>query len=170
MIFIRRADLADAKIIASLGRVTFTETFGDLFNEPELEDYLLKTFSVEKIFNSLKKQNNIYWIACFNEEPVGYAKIKLDSKVEDIEFKEQIQLQKIYILKQFLDKRIGSELLKQILMSEEVKKSSIVWLVVLHTNERAIIFYEKFGFRKLKKHNQQIGKTIFTYELMVKEI
>jgi ribosomal protein S18 acetylase RimI-like enzyme len=55
-------------------------------------------------------------------------------------------------------------------MSEEVTKSSIVWLVVLHTNERAIKFYENFGFKKFREHFHQIGTINFKYELMVKEI
>ena len=170
MINIKIADDSDAEIISSLGSITFTETFGDLFPEPELEDYLIKTFSVEKISNSLKKQNNIYWVAYMNETPVGYAKIKLDSRVEEIGCKSQIQLQKIYVLKEYLDKKVGLALLNEIMANGEISSGTLIWLVVLHTNEKAVRFYEKSGFRKFREHFHQIGKLNFKYELMVKEI
>jgi diamine N-acetyltransferase len=170
MIFIRRADISDSAIIASLGRITFTETFGNLFTKPELEDYLLKTFNVENISYSLGKKNNIYWLAFEDENPVGYAKIKLNSKVEEIDNEEQIQLQKIYVLKEYLDQKIGSALMKEILTCEIINKGTVLWLAVLHSNERAILFYEKFGFKKFKKHYHQIGALNFKYEIMIKAI
>jgi ribosomal protein S18 acetylase RimI-like enzyme len=170
MIFITKADISDAAAIASLGKITFTETFGDLFTKQELEDYLVKTFNFEKILNSLKKQNNKYWIAFNDDNPVGYAKIKLYSNIVGMGNIEQIQLQKIYILKAYLNIKIGSALLKEIMASKELKTGSLVWLVVLSTNERAIRFYEKSGFTKFKKHYHQIGKTNFEYELMIREI
>jgi ribosomal protein S18 acetylase RimI-like enzyme len=51
-----------------------------------------------------------------------------------------------------------------------LKVGSIVWLVVLHANERAIRFYEKSGFKRFREHYHQIGKINFKYELMIKEI
>jgi ribosomal protein S18 acetylase RimI-like enzyme len=170
MILIRRADISDSAIIASLGRITFTETFGDLFPKRGLEDYLIKTFSVENISFSLGKKNNIYWLAFEDGNPVGYAKIKLDSEAEEIGNDEQIQLQKIYVLKEYLDKNIGSALMKEILSYEKINTGSVLWLVVLYSNERAIKFYDRFGFKKFKKHYQQIGAINFKYEIMVKAI
>jgi diamine N-acetyltransferase len=170
MISIKKADLSHAPIIASLGRITFAQTFGDLFTKLELEKYLSETFNLNKISNSLSKQNNLYWIAYFNENAVGYAKIKLNSKIENIDCVDQIQLQKIYVLKEYLDKKIGSALLNEIISIKELTAGSILWLVVLSTNGRAIRFYEKSGFKKLRKHYHQIGKLTFIYELMLKEL
>ena len=77
---IRLAKKEDAQFIALLGRTTFTETFGHLFrDEKDLIDYYNKTFSVKKIEDGMKKQNNIFWIAFVNRLPVGYAKLKLHS-------------------------------------------------------------------------------------------
>jgi ribosomal protein S18 acetylase RimI-like enzyme len=170
MVKIKLANESDAEVIASLGSVTFTETFGDLFPKPELEDYLIKTFSVAKIHTRLKKPNNIYWVAYVDETPAGYAKIKLNSRIDEIRCERQIQLQKIYVLKEYLDKKIGLALLSEIMANSEIISGTLIWLVVLHTNERAIWFYEKSGFRKFSEHFHQIGKLNFKYELMVMEI
>ena len=100
---IRLAKKEDAQFIALLGRITFTETFGHFFrDQKDLIDYYNLTFSVKKIEDGIKKPNNIFWIAFVNRLPVGYAKLKLYSNSEFIESKDVCQLQKIYVLKDFL--------------------------------------------------------------------
>ena len=95
---IRLAKEKDAQFIALLGRVTFTETFGHLFrDQQDLIDYYNYTFSVQKIEDGIKKQNNIFWIAFVNQLPVGYAKLKLNSEsefIESSEFKNKLKTYK----------------------------------------------------------------------------
>ena len=77
---IRLAKKEDAQLIALLGRITFTETFGHFFrDQKDLIDYYNLTFSVQKIEDGIKKPNNIFWIAFVNRLPVGYAKLKIYS-------------------------------------------------------------------------------------------
>ena len=110
---IRLAKKEDAVAIALLGRTTFTETFGHLFNDSEgLRNYLNSTFSVSKIEQSLNKPNNRYWIALVDKLPVGYAKLKLKSTSEFIKTKNISQLQKIYVLKDFLSMKIDEGSIK----------------------------------------------------------
>ena len=73
-------------------------------------DYNNLTFSVEKIEKGIKKSNNVFFIAFINRLPVGYAKLKLNSKSEFIESTNTCQLQKIYVLRDFLSMKIGFEL------------------------------------------------------------
>ena len=155
---IREAKIDDAEYIALLGRVTFTETFGHLFsNQNELLDYYNITFSVKKIKNSLKKSATFYWIAFVNELPVGYSKLKLNSHSEFIDDKNTSQLQKIYVLKDFLSMKIGLKLQHKLIDKAKKKQSDFIWLSVLHNNKRAINFYAKNGFVKIGNHNFQIG-------------
>jgi len=168
-IVIKKAKANDVQHIAHLGRTTFRETFGHLFPiAAELAAYLQNTFSVEKIESSLAKENNVYWIAWVDKIPVGYAKLKIKSWHNDDDAEGVSQLQKIYVLNAYLDQKIG-KLLYEVLEKEVLKiGSKELWLVVLHTNERAIRFYEKLGFFKLRKHHYSIGSQEFEFELMQK--
>lgn len=95
---IRIANIDDAGIIALLGRVTFTETFGHFFrDEQDLLDYYVSTFSVDNIENSFSKPNNVYWIAFVDRLAVGYA--KLNSQSEFISERNICQLQKNVCIK-----------------------------------------------------------------------
>ena len=168
---IRLAQEEDAQFIALLGRVTFSETFGHLFRDQnDLIDYYNKTFSVQKIEDGIRKQNNVFWIAFVNRLPVGYAKLKLHSRSEFIESKDVCQLQKIYVVRDFLSMRIGFELQESLLKKAKELGFSHIWLSVLNSNERAIIFYEKTGFEKIGNHDFQIGKENFEFTAMLKTI
>lgn len=165
------AQVSDAKHIALLGRVTFSETFGHLFREKkELYEYYERTFSVEKIRKSLKKPNNVFWIASVNELPVGYAKLKLDSPSAFIDSKNVSQLQKIYVLKDFLSMKIGLKIQEKIMLRAKEHGSEYIWLSVLDENDRAINFYYKNKFVELGNHNFQIGQEKFEFITMSKKI
>ena len=168
---IRLANEGDAQFIALLGRITFTETFGHLFRDQnDLIDYYNRTFSVQKIEDGMKKQNNIFWIAFVNRLPVGYAKLKLDSKSDFIDSKDVCQLQKIYVLKDFLSMKIGLQLQDSLLKKAKQLNFDKVWLSVLNSNDRAINFYKNTGFEKIGSHDFQIGKENFEFIAMNKQL
>jgi len=168
---IRKANIADAQFIAILGRVTFTETFGHYFKDSnDLLEYYNRTFSVQKIRKSIENNNNVFWIAFVNELPVGYAKLKLNSSSEFLESKNTSQLQKIYVLKDFLSMKIGLELQTKLIEKAKEHGSKLIWLSVLKSNNRAIQFYIKNNFLNTGTHNFQIGKEMFVFNVMYKII
>ena len=85
---------------------------------------------------------------------------------EFIESKDVCQLQKIYVLKDFLSMRMD---LNYKILSKKAKELSFnkVWLSVLNNNERAINFYKKTGFEKIGNHDFQIGKENFEFIAML---
>ena len=168
-VIIRRATPGDAEVIALLGRITFGETFGHLFHDPaDLTDYYGRTFSVQKISQSLKKKNNIYWLALADKLPVGYAKLKLNSPTPFLDDQNVCQLQKIYVLKDFLSLKIGLGLQEELIDTARETGSKYIWLSVLKENERAVRFYLKDGFEKIGDHGFSIGKEDFEFMAMAR--
>jgi diamine N-acetyltransferase len=134
-----RAKPSDAAAVAPLGRITFAETFGDLFSDhrDDRRSYLDATFDVAKIERSLGKPENLYWLAQRNELPVGYAKLKYPSAPPGKPGRDAAQLQKIYVLRKFHGDGIGRALMASIRQASHL--ASLIWLAVLSQNERAIL-------------------------------
>lgn len=167
---IRRATSKDAAVIVELGRQTFTETFGHLFTPTALQGYLDATFNEAKIYNSLQKPHNLYFLAYNNDTPLGYIKIKLNSTTPEIQAERPVQLQKLYVLQEFITQKVGAALMQFCLQLPEIQSNDLMWLVVLQSNERAIRFYEKFGFTKYSEYAHQIGENRFEYYIMIKNL
>ncbi len=170
MIHIRPATIVDAPVIALLGRTTFQETFGSLFRDQgDLRAYLNDTFSVKKIERSLDKANNAFWLAFVDALPVGYAKLKLRSPTPFMVSTEVGQLQKIYVLHEFLSMKIGKRLQDILVEAASQSGSNAVWLSVLKSNARAIRFYQKNEFNHVGAHQFVIGKETFEFLVMAKQ-
>jgi len=168
---IRIADLSDAIAISLLGRETFSETFAHLFHDrSDLQEYLLKTFSANKIESSLSKAENAFWIAFYDQQPAGYAKLKLNSPSEFVTGNKVCQLQKIYVLKEFHALKIGFKLQDLVLQKAINQKTEAIWLSVLDSNARAISFYIKNDFKITGQHDFRIGKEHFEFKVMSRQL
>ncbi len=166
MITIRKATESDAKHISSLGKITYMESHGDFFkNKHDLKVYCNETFSLKKIEKSLSNPNNVFWIAFVKEVPVGYAKLKLHSTSDFIDSENICQLQKIYVLKDYISMKIGFRLQNMLLEEAITRKFERIWLSVYHKNYRAVEFYKKNSFYQVGNYIFKIGTASF--ELMV---
>jgi ribosomal protein S18 acetylase RimI-like enzyme len=171
MIEIKKANADDAEIIALLGRTTFSDTFKIFFHQSkDLSDYLDHTFSVPKIYDSLVKKENVYWIALHNGLPVGYAKLKLNSVSKFVSSAKVCQLQKIYVLKDYILTGIGKQLHNALIDEATALGNEYIWLSVLDENKRAVKFYKREAYEKIGTHTFQIGSQIFNFCAMGKRL
>lgn len=171
MIKIRPAIDTDAANIALLGKMTFKESFGHLFdNNGDLKNYLSKTFSNEKIRSGLAKEKNKFFIAFKDNQPAGYAKLKLDSPSIFVNDNHISQLQKIYVLKEFLGLKIGKQLQSAVFEEANVSGAKKIWLSVWIGNQRAINFYRKGNWEDLGQHTFAIGSHKFDFLAMIKDL
>ncbi|HEY0679218.1 MAG TPA: GNAT family N-acetyltransferase [Chitinophagaceae bacterium] len=162
-----RAKPEHAPLIAFIGRRSFDDTFGHLFeSKQELSDYLNYTYSIPKIANSLKKETNVFFLAVAGEQPVGFVKLKRNSLNQDIDSLSQMELQKIYVLQEFHGKGAGEALICVAKKLARDEKACHLWLDTHISNHRGIRFYEKHGFRICGGHYFTIGSQTFDYHLM----
>lgn len=166
---IRKATIADAEIIALLAQITFRQAFNHYWNDENvLRNYFKQTFSVSKLRSSISKPNNVFWIAYADELPVGYAKLKLNCPNDGLNDPTPAQLQKIYILNDYIAQGIGEKLQNELF--EEVKSNKIktLWLAVWDQNDKAIKFYERHGFSTETTHHYDFEKMSIDYLVMTK--
>ena len=167
---VKTALVSDAPTISYLGRKTFTETFAHLFNYDELNNYLDDTFNISKLENSLLKNQNVFGILHYSHKPIGYYKVKIGSHYDNSFNEDFAQLQKIYILQDYLELKLGIVMMDHILNLKEIRKCKTIWLVVLRTNSRAVHFYLNQGFRKIDNYYYTIGSQRLEYDLITKNI
>ncbi len=166
---IKQANEQDAETLSLLARVTFKEAFGYVWTDkPVLKKYLDSTFSVGKVSDSIRKENNIFWIAYANQLPVGYLKLKKYSPYEKISDTKPAQLQKIYILNDYIGHKIGEHLQNEAFSKVQFLGIKTLWLAVWDGNDKAIRFYERHGFRKETKYSYDFESMHFDYEVMTK--
>ena len=93
-----------------------------------------------------KETKNIYHIIYYASQPAGYSKIIFNNPYPNSELKNITKLERLYLVKEFYDLKLGAELFQfNSTMSKENNQSGI-WLFVWKENLRAVKFYQKQGF------------------------
>jgi len=69
--------------------------------------YLDETFNIKKLEGSLLKSQNIFGIFYYLEKPIGYYKVKLGMHYDHSVDEHDVQLQKIYVLQDYLHLGFG---------------------------------------------------------------
>ena len=161
------ADSSHTNIICSIGKQSFRDAFGHLFNSKiELQEYLDYTYNPDKIAKSIQKENNVFFLAFVENVPVGFAKIKKHSLNEQIDSIAQMELQKIYVLSYYHGSGAAGILMQAVLDFANKICPDYVWLDTHISNAKAIRFYERYGFVKTGKYFFMIGSQTFEYHLM----
>ncbi len=156
---IRRGDYADAAALAPLAVQIFNDTFaGNPLNAPEdMNAYIAEFMSVEAFERELTDENSIFFIAEIGGEIIGYAKLQENSTEECVSDANPIELQRLYVDKNFHGKGIARDLMNECFAEATRKNYRTMWLGVWEFNFRAQKFYEKIGFSKVGTHVFQLG-------------
>jgi len=145
-IYIRQATAEDCNTIVDLGRRTFVETHAEIGKNGVLEAYVEKKFSPEIIDAELHSSNAWFYIGFVDDIPVAFTKLRNDRKAKGLEYNNVIEIERIYVLKEFQGVKVGKEMMNNCKEIARQNKYDIIWLQVWQRNNKAIQFYQKAGF------------------------
>jgi ribosomal protein S18 acetylase RimI-like enzyme len=154
---IKKATLNDLDYLQKIGRQTFRETFSESNSEENMKNYLEEGFSNEKLTTELNDNNSEFYFATLNNEVIGYLKINFGSSQTELKDSKALEIERIYVSKEFHGKSIGQLLYDKAIQIAKLKNADYVWLGVWEENPRAIRFYEKNGFVEFDKHIFKLG-------------
>ena len=170
MITIRKAIPEDAALIAKLSRQTFYETFADSNTTSDMDKFMNEQFNNEVLMEEVETPGSIFYLAYENDQPVGYIRLRNGDNHPEFKGASSIEIARIYAIKKSIGKGVGRELmLKCIDIAQEMNRD-IIWLGVWEKNERAIAFYQKWGFEKFAEHEFVLGNDVQTDWLMYKRL
>ena len=113
MITFKTATTSYTEVIALLGRITYTESHGHFIDDKnDLLAYCANAFSIKKITEELEDKNNLFHIAYVDDLPVGFSKVVLNYPFEDKTANNSARLERIYILNDFIQQKLGYKFLQ----------------------------------------------------------
>jgi diamine N-acetyltransferase len=94
--------------------------------------------------------------------------MKINTGQAQTELKEQksLEIERIYVLKEFQREKVGQTLLEKALQIAGQAHADFVWLGVWEKNTNAINFYRRNGFAEFDKHIFRLGEELQTDILM----
>jgi len=154
---ILKVTMDEIEKLQKIGRQTFFETFAEANTEENMQKYLSENFSLSKLESELNNPYSEFYFASMNKDVIGYLKINFEKAQTEIIVTNAIEIERIYVLKEFHGKQVGQVLYNKAMEVAKRKRVDILWLGVWEKNPRAINFYKKNGFEEFDKHIFRLG-------------
>lgn len=159
MLEFKTANLNDAALIADIGARSFIESHGKSASASDINNYVASKFNVPQLEMELADTTSIFKIVYYNKQAAAYSKIILNCPNPNIREQKVCKMDRLYVLEEFLDKKIGQALFDLNVELAKQHEQKGVWLYVWTGNPRALRFYEKQGFKIVGETYFKISET-----------
>lgn len=154
---IRRADSAEAELLADLGARTFAEAFAAENTPENMSAYLAQAFTTARLAAELADPWATFLLALVEGEAAGYAKLYQGEPPRCVTGERPMELVRIYVLERWLGGGVGRALMQRCVDEARASGSGVLWLGVWQRNLRALAFYRKWGFTTVGEQVFQLG-------------
>jgi diamine N-acetyltransferase len=154
---IRRATLADAQLIASVGADSFATSFGAQNTPENLAKHLANAFGEEIQTRELSDPAVTYLIAEQDGRIAGYAQVRDGDAPPCVTGATPVEVRRFYVLQNFHGTGIAQALMNACADEARARGGRTLWLGVWERNPRAIRFYTKWGFEDVGGQTFMLG-------------
>lgn len=169
-IVIRKVGREELENLRDISIKTFIDSFSDANSKDDMDQYILESRSIEKITREFDNPESVFYFAISDETPVGFMKLNRGVAQNECKYENSMEIQQIYVDKEFQNLKIGQLLLDSALNKAVGEHFDFIWLGVWEHNPKAIRFYERNGFQLFSKHEFRLGKDLQTDLLMKKQL
>ncbi len=165
---IRPATPDDAAGLADLGALVFRHTYGAAILPTVLDVYLARTFTPAALGQALQNGETSYWVATQADRLIGYSKCAITAPPTAVQGANATELVNLYVHPAYQGCGIGRQLLQQAIQIAAAQHLTTLWLCVWQANQRAIDFYQRYGFTISGKAEVYVDDVVFKDWIMQK--
>ena len=162
----KRCTVADLDQLIHVSKSTFADAFEKLNTPEDFKLYTDKAFNKSQIQKELVNPNSHFYFVYLENNLAGYFKINFNEAQNEQFNVPTIELERIYVVKDFQNKNIGNNILKEVLSIAQNHNTVFIWLGVWEENKKAIAFYKRHGFVVFGSHDFMLGTDLQTDILM----
>lgn len=150
MVTFKKCEEIDLDLLHKIAIQSYNDTYKYLWKD-EGKSYLDRFYKKETFREELTLASIFYFLIYDDENPVGFIKLK-ESAIETYSKSEAIELDKLYLLKEYIGKGIGKAIMNFVISFSKEKNCSAIWLKVMEGSPAKFV-YEKSGFVQIDKYN-----------------
>jgi ribosomal protein S18 acetylase RimI-like enzyme len=159
MVSIVKANIGHSQLLSEIAKLSFIASHGRSAPTEDINSYVDEKYNHNAFKEELTDEENIYHIIYHDKRPAGYSKIIFNSPYTGSEIINITKLERIYLLKEFYDLKLGSEIFQFNISLSKRNDQMGMWLYVWKENHRAVTFYKKSGFIIIGSHDFKISET-----------
>jgi diamine N-acetyltransferase len=166
----RAARLDDAALLAELGASTFAETFESSNTPEDFAMYMAAAFGEAIQRAELADPDTTVFFAERGDDTVGYVMLRERKPPASVGLEDALEIARLYARKRAIGSGVGGALMQRAIAEAAGRGKDAVWLAVWERNERALRFYESWGFHRSGSQPFLLGTDLQTDLVMVRRI
>jgi len=140
--------MGDLVTLRELSCKTYSDTFGHMNTPSNMKYYLEHAYDIEKLRDELSNSNSTFYFLYTDEKLSGYIKLNEYKAQTDIYDPQSLEIERIYVTKEFQGKGLGSALIKKAIDIAETRKNHMYGLVCGKETIKLFYFIKRMGFMK----------------------
>ncbi|WP_283651022.1 GNAT family N-acetyltransferase [Ileibacterium valens] len=160
----------DIDTLADLARKTYYETFKVRNKPEEMDQYLDDAFDPETLREEMDNPESLFYFLKVDGKTAGYLKLNTGNAQTELQDPDLMEIQRIYIDPDFQDSGLGPLMITQAIRIAKNDSKKGIWLGVWEKNDKAMAFYEKYGFEKFGSHDFMMGDDKQLDYMMIKDL
>jgi GNAT superfamily N-acetyltransferase len=143
----------DIPAIREVALQSYKEHYLYLWTEQRFAEwYMNKSFSVTSLTEQMKNEEALFYLVTTNGKAIGFIKLNKNKPLPGDDAVNSIELERIYLLKAFSGKGIGTEVLQMIIDKSKEEGKRVLWLKSMDSSD-SLFFYQKRGFVQTAKES-----------------
>ena len=172
----KKCTFGQVHLLQKIAIQTYQETFAESNSDDLLQQYYKQSLNLTKLSAQLKMTNSEFYfiysapLADPEAKLAGFLKLNIDDAQTDLLDPEALEVEKIYILKEFLSQGLGKQMISFAIKRAQQQNKKHLWLGVWENNFSALNFYKKMGFEQFGEHGFDMAGDIQTDLLLRKDL
>ena len=166
----RAARPDDAALLSEIGASTFAETFESANTPEDFAAYMAAAFGEEIQRSELENRETTVFFAERAGDVVGYVMLRERTPPASLGLEDALEIARLYARRRALGSGVGAALMQRAIAEAAGRGKDAVWLGVWDRNERAIRFYESWGFHRSGTQPFLLGTDLQTDLVMVRRL
>jgi GNAT superfamily N-acetyltransferase len=155
---LRQAGVNDAQAMSRIACRTFTDTFGHMYPDEDLQDFLRTNYSIAECERLLADDRYAVWLLEDGSETIGHAMAGPCGLPHADVTPDDGELKRLYLLPQAQNGGWGGCLFQTALDWLERDGPRTIWISVFSQNFGAQRFYARWGFAKVAEYEFPVGR------------
>lgn len=153
------------ELYISIGIQSYKEHYLHLWKNRDPSPFINAHLTKEVVLEALKDPNQLFYLIQTDGINTGILNLTLDSRKEKDLSKQNILLNKIYILKSYSGKGIGGKTLELIHTMAKKMQKDVVWLYAMKKG-KPLHFYQKYHYTIVKESYIELPNVLETEKEM----
>lgn len=164
---IRRAEPADAEVLAELASRTFQEAFAAVNTPEDMALHVAGSFGPALQLAEITASDIRTLLTVKDGQAIGFVQLRSGTPPACVTSTDPVELWRFYIDRPWHGRGVAQQLMRAAIAEAKAMGAGSVWLGVWERNPRAITFYGKCGFVDVGTHTFLLGQDVQTDRVMV---